>query len=112
MAKLEKGQQVYLLSLNKRFGAEQKILEAAVEHVGRKYVTVRQGPYCTKFDLETRLEVDSYTVGSKLFFSKSDAEDEIRRGVLEHDMRRSFSQASRHLSLDQLQRIQAILSEG
>jgi len=119
MRKPKVGQVLYSLNVgNAARGREQKLTPVVVKSVGRKYfVCGEEGCpkwMCTTYYLDTWTELSDYSPDSCLYESEKDYEDykEINRlfNLIKRKYFDTFGPTS--LSLEQLQKIEAILQDG
>ena len=118
MDRPEVGQTVYSLNVgNAARRAEQELTPYVVSKVGRKYFYA--GPEgCSdwallKYEIETWLETTEYSVTSRLFPSTEEYQRDRRREEILSEIKAFFREFGRcHLSLDQCERIAAIIAEG
>lgn len=112
------GQTVYLLPT--RFAKfpylriEKQIIKATVLSVGRKYITVDFGR-SVKFDIENDFrEVTAYTANYKLYLSKEDIANDLKRREMEERVSTAFhfpNHATRKMTFDELQTIDNIVKK-
>lgn len=105
------GQTVYLIPLRMMqwdyLRIEKQIRETKVVSVGRKYITVE---YCNiKFDITNDfLEVTNYAISYKLYLSKEDIKNDIKRRQMEERISTAFhfpNHVTRKMTFEELQTI-------
>lgn len=111
MTEFKKGQRAYMMPLRMERRRNARTKEVIVETIGPKYITVSCGAHKFKFDKETRMEVNGYSAQYRLFQTIEAAQEEQQRDDLEVELRNRFNNEVGGLTLDQLQRIAAILEE-
>lgn len=107
----KKGQTVYLIPVRMMkwdyLRIEKQIRETKVVSVGRKYITVEYAN--TKFDI-TRdfLEVTQYSIEYKLYLSKEDIKNDIKRRQMEERISTAFhfpNHVARKMTFDELETV-------
>jgi hypothetical protein len=105
------GMTVYLKPINNAARRSKDVQEGIVSKVGRKYFEV-EGFYRTKFSIDELIEVSEYAPDWKVYLSKQELLDEQEFENLLRDIRLFFSNYGKvNLTLDQLRKIKAIISE-
>ena len=110
---LKIGQVVYLLEY---YDKQQKLLEYTIKTIGRKHLKVwnSENIYSIQaFDMTDNYRHFSY-YGSKykLYFSKEDYEDELKKKEIEKYILNYFSSYATLLSLEQLVKIKEIINSN
>lgn len=112
------GQTVYLLPV--RFMAhdylriEKRIIETTVLSVGRKYIKVK---FCggIQFEIENDFrEKTNYSIEYKLFLSKEDIKNDIKRRQIEERITTAFhfpSYVTRKMTFDELETVHNIVKK-
>lgn len=116
--KLSVGQKVYLKPINNaaRYG-DKELKEQVIKKIGKKYFFVgseesNNERFWTKFSIEELREVSNYSPDWELYFSKQEILDEQESDKLTSKIRNKFGSYGRlDLTLDQLRRIEEIISE-
>lgn len=106
--KLTIGQKLYVVDKDFR-GIKSEPQEATVTKVGNKYFELSEY-HNTKFSLETTGNVSEYSSSLFCYTSLAEIEDEISATKLNDKLKKFFEWRS-NLSLDQLRRIDVIISE-
>lgn len=110
---MEIGQKIFLKTQNNkaRYTGSQ-IIDTEVTKVGRKYFWVEELPR-TKFSKESMEEVTDYCASYKAYVSRVAIEEELEKTALEQKIRTAIGNFGRtRITLYQLRRIDAVLSEG
>jgi hypothetical protein len=107
---MEIGQTVYLrpVEMGNAYRRDKSIKEAAVEKVGRKYVTiVRYG----QFDIESRMQKTIYSSDYELFESKEELDLKMEVEDLGNRIKNSIHKYGKwNLEIDKLRQIATILN--
>ena len=121
---LREGQTVYLWATGRTSASkDESIVEAVLQKIGTRYLTVGIGKYCKyKFDKKTLREATRYSPDYYLYFDRQQIEDERESQQLmseiheiikdNHHAHRNHLGYRKNLNLDQLRRIKAILTEN
>lgn len=105
------GQTVYLLPVRmmkwEYLRIEKQIRETKVVTVGRKYITVEY--LNTKFDITNDFrEVTNYSIEYKLYLSKEDIKNDIKRRQMEERINTAFhfpNHVARKMTFDELETV-------
>ena len=105
------GQTVYLLPVRmmkwEYLRIEKQIRETKVVSVGRKYITVEYAN--TKFDITNDFrEVTNYSIEYKLYLSKEDIKNDIKRRQMEERISTAFhfpTYVTRKMTFDELETV-------
>lgn len=105
------GQTVYLLPARmmnwEYLRIEKQIRETKVVSVGRKYITVEYAN--TKFDITNDFrEVTNYSIEYKLYLSKEDIQEDIKRRKMEERISTAFhfpNHVARKMTFDELETV-------
>lgn len=113
MRKLEVGQTVYLKPFGNNVRYNKEIKEDVITKVKRKYFQVGEGYRPLKFIIEDmKQETGGYLAEWKIYFSKQEILDEEEFEKLSREIKNKFDGYGKvDLTLDQLRRIKAIISE-
>lgn len=114
------GQTVYLLPT--RFAKfpylriEKQIIESMVQSVGRKYITRETHDFrMIRFDIDNDFrEVTPYTANYKLYLSKEDIANDLRRRELEERVETAFhfpNHVTKKMTFEELQTVNNIVKK-
>ena len=107
------GQTVYLKTICHAFDCweNERLIEAVVTKIGRKYIHVSDGPYREyRFDINDNFrQVTAYTPSYRLYLSKQDIFDYWKRWYLIFNIKNVFSNTSMKLELEKIVEIAKIL---
>ena len=111
------GQTVYLLPVRmmkwEYLRIEKQIRETKVVTVGRKYITVEYGK--TKFDNTNDFrEVTNYSIEYRLYLSKEDIKNDIKRRKMEERINTAFhfpNHVARKMTFDELETVFNIVAK-
>lgn len=109
---IEVGQELYCVRPSLRRGHKEDIESYTVATVGRKYFTV--GESRSRFHLDTLKEDADHNYLAQLYRTEQEILDLRRREALSSELSCLFAgwRFYQNLSLDQMERIKAIVNEG
>lgn len=118
MKELKIGQIVYLKPVgnNKRYlsgSITNHIQESEIEKIGTKYFHLKDF-YKTKFSIKEMINISSYSPEWKVYTDKQQILDEEEEIVLTNNIKKiikDYNSKPRELTLDQLRRINQIITE-